>query len=674
MTLQTLRVSLKGLSDGWVSDPDTASVADDLEYDPRGGLRECCGFEEIVPDSGGSSPFAGLGPVRSLFWFTQHNGAPQFLLWEQGTTLYAFNGSLAAAAKWDTLATGRFATSMPTAGTQYVSVGNNVWIVNGEDAPVRYDGVTTYRAGFAGPAPIPTADGFADGFVWGTSFDNLGLGDAATADTPGGGQYAYVWTEINEFGTESPPSPVAAEVKWETDTATAGSPATKYFVRVRIPPRSRTDIVGGRLYRTMNSKGVGVQDGVRYLLVQEIRGARGCAYVDDTPDSYLGAALDPSQVGPWPAGARLIALYKGVFFVAGMPSSPGVVAYSTPLYVENFPAANYFRVPDEVTGLYAVRNGLLVFCARRIFLITGDPVNGFDPPRVLIPDTGCSAPNTIREIPGVGLVFVSDAGVHLLTGISIVGDAPAQIVHISQDIQDFWKSRVNTSALVGAVGCVVTSKKAYWLALPVDGQPLNSMVYCYHYEQGFWTAIPDMPVSCMVETGDHRSMLMFGSADDATTPGVHYLSHWPTSKGGAANIVPTYRSNPLDLGAVYEHAAVKELEVRTVTYGQTVGLSYYTDRSGTVGNTAHSRSTQDPELARPIWGVAKWSATDLWSRQEPTVLRVNDQAVCKEYQWQAAATNGSIRFQLLGARIGMSYRNQKEIKAINTALATGTGS
>lgn len=667
---------LLGLADGWAPSPNYAEVATDLEVDPRGGLREGPGFDQIVPDSGGASPFVGVGTVKSMFWFSQHNGGPQWLLWEQNGTLVHFNGSLSAAAKWTTLKTGRYTTSQPWAGSQYVAVGNNVWIVNGEDAPVRFDGWTTYRAGFAGPAPTISADGFADGFVWGTSANGLGVGDPPTADTTGGFAGGYLLTEVNEFGTESPPSPVAAQVEWEV--AVSGTvPATKYFTRVRIPTRSRDDIVARRLYRTMNAKGAGLQDAVTYYLVAEFRGGKGFVYADDVPDSYLGPALDPSQLGPWPAGAKYAGYFKGCLFLAGMPSAPDLVVHSSAVSIENFPAANYHRVggrdSGEVTGLYATRNALVVVKRRGVYLVTGDPVAGFVV-RTLTEDFGSVAVNAVREIPGLGLALVSDAGVYVLTGISQEGDSPAQIIHISKEIQDFWQFRVNRAALASAAGCVWHARKQYLLALPVDGQAENSAVLVYHYERNTWTLMPSTPAACMVETRDHRGYLLFGS-NDATRPGVHYVSHWPLTKDGVAKD-PRYRSAPLDLDSVYTHAHVKGVMLRAITYGNhAVLLRYYLDRRSLPKSTdGQSRKGQDPEYAVAIWDAARWSATETWQREHPTVLNISVDAVCKEFQWEASMAGSGARFQLLEAVLEFDHSGRRDIQPVNTAIATGTGS
>lgn len=100
MNQQQSRIApLMGMADGWAPAPNYAEVAQDLELDPRGGWREAAGFDQIVLNSGGASPFVGVGTVKSLFWFSQQNGGTQWTLWEQGGTLVYFNGSLSTAAK-----------------------------------------------------------------------------------------------------------------------------------------------------------------------------------------------------------------------------------------------------------------------------------------------------------------------------------------------------------------------------------------------------------------------------------------------------------------------------------------------------------------------------------------------------------------------------------------------
>ena len=188
-----------GVDEHHTQPPASFSYLQDARWDDRGGWEMCGGTQKILKDSQGVSPFAGEGEVTSLFWYCQHNGVPQRLLWEMGSKLVYFDGP---GKSWIELASDRYTTDMPWQRTQYVQMGNDVWIVNGVNEPLRFDGRSTYSAGFRGRAPTVTAECVSEGFLVGSSgLPALGLGSAATETTDGGGEYGYLLTEVNAKGT-----------------------------------------------------------------------------------------------------------------------------------------------------------------------------------------------------------------------------------------------------------------------------------------------------------------------------------------------------------------------------------------------------------------------------------------------------------------------------------------
>lgn len=127
---------------------------------------------------------------------------------------------------------------------------------------------------------------------------------------------------------------------------------------------------------------------------------------------------------------------------------------------------------------------------------------------------------------------------------------------------------------------------------------------------------------------------------------------------------------------MYEHAHVKFVNVRAVTYGNhSINMKYYLDRKSTPKlSTGQVRGMQDPEVARPLWDVATWSSTETWQREVPTVIRMSVDAACKEFQWEVSLSGSGARMQILEAVLGYDYASRRHITAIDTALATGTGS
>lgn len=668
-----------------VTDPASATLLQDAFFDPRGGWEVCGGTAKILLNVQGTvgdvSPFAGQGAIDSMFWFSQHNGAQQFLLWEMNGNLVYFDG---AQKSWITIATGRYQTSTPWQRTQYAAMGNSVWIINGEDAPIRFDGRTASPAGFAGPAPSLDVGCVSEGIMVGTTYAQLGLGIAATADFDGQGQYAYMATELNEDGNESPPTPVASAVSWTiaADASYAGVTQPKYMARVTIPKASAEHVVGHNLYRSMNGSGGGLQDGSRLYFVGEYMGSNEQIVLDFHPDGTLTRELDQTQLGEWPRGAKYIAIHKGRIWLAGMPDYPDTVVYSRADQIEVFPPANRFRMGEndsgEVTGMRGARNALWVFKRHGVHAIMPDQSGGWHD-KIITRDVGCCAPNSIQDVPGVGTVFLSENGLWALSGSIQEGDTPATIIPFSDALVDFWKWRVCKPALMNAWGAVHHEDKEYWLSVPIDGQARNRMVLVYHYgvPGGAWSMRPDMNVACMAETHDHRGYLFLGSNDDTDHPGVHLYSHgFPDKDGVAKDFV--YQSSNLDLASVYQHVHPKGVRVRMLTYGTNqIALTTYKDRIPIAsGASAVGRKQVDADYTAgntavlPVWGTAQWDASAKWGRAAPTVVRWDvDMNGAKEIQYKLQIAT---RCQILGASLEITPSEMRNEADANAIIGTGT--
>jgi hypothetical protein len=102
---------LGGIEEYWDQRPTSASVLKNFRWDPHHGWASVGGYKKIIPlDDVGLDPFVGAGRINSIHWWSQHSGAKQWLVWEQGSTLVAFNGSTRS---WDNLDTGRMTSNAP---------------------------------------------------------------------------------------------------------------------------------------------------------------------------------------------------------------------------------------------------------------------------------------------------------------------------------------------------------------------------------------------------------------------------------------------------------------------------------------------------------------------------------------------------------------------------------
>lgn len=681
----------KGSDERYTVEPDRALRLQDVEWDERGGWERASGTAKILRDVQGSNPFAGQGKVNSLFWFTRHGVAQQFLLFELDNKLVMFNGSNNG---FDTLKSDRYTTDTPWQRTQYAAIGDNVWILNGVNEAIRFDGRTCHKAGFDGPAPPLVVEGFSDGFVWGTRYKNLGLGYEGVPDrelipgvqiNPGEmayGTYAYVLTEVNEYGTESQPSAVFASVEWQVQPSamTTATIQPRWFTKVRIPEATNSGVVRRRLWRTRNLFGTGeIANPTFYLCADDLGGTQSIVHVDGLPDDSLGEELVPTRMGSFPIGAKYMAVFKGHAFYAGMTADPGKVVYSGPADIESVPLQNYFYLGDasagEVTGMREFRNTLVVFKRRGIFMIMSDGQGGFQQ-KTVSRRHGCAAPNSIREVPGLGLVFVDDNGVWAFSGSLQEADDPASVKRIDVDLADTWKWKVNTSALMNAWADVHHRKHKYMLSIPYGGVPDNKMVLSYEYRVGAWVFEPNLNAACMTVTNDHRGYFFIGSNDDTGHPGVHHYGNGYATKDGVA-IEAKIESGWFDLDGVYQHFTPVQIDARILEYGNgSLTTLTYKDRRATAINVGGQSATmKDHEYngnPRPVWGTATWTSSAAWSMAAPMAVTFNPGsgeagAVSKEFKVVLSSTS---RCQFIGMRMGINPG--PGVPILNSKLATGS--
>lgn len=159
-----------------------------------------------------------------------------------------------------------------------------------------------------------------------------------------------------------------------------------------------------RVYRT-------VAGGSEYFLVGEGDGT----FTDGKPDAALGQLLDTTIDTITPPTYRYIASYKGVLFVA-----EGYTIRFTRLPVDaGTDVDKYWLETDQITlntnqvitGMYEIKEGLLIFTSTDVFILTGFGVGSFRL-KVFVRGIGAIAVDAIeRDSSGDLIVFAGTAGV-----------------------------------------------------------------------------------------------------------------------------------------------------------------------------------------------------------------------------------------------------------------------
>jgi hypothetical protein len=653
---------LAGIDERWAS-PEGVRAATrirDMWWDGRAAWGSAGGYRRIIRGPLGelgvpTNPFAAVGAVESVHWFSQHNGARSWLIYVALGSVVVFNPSTAAraASPGDAAydrggnALTRAIVETPWQRSQSFCWGDNFYLLNGIDRAIVFNGTWWDYAGFPGPAGTPSAvvlgaphacdlgpgTGAGD---QAQKMPNTGLGPTIeVVDTDYKCGYRYRVAYVNSRGQVSPLSPPSELVSFTNPggfTVSTGA----HFVKLTLPIGG-SEVVARRIFRTQNindSAGlpvIGRAD--QYFYWGDIPDNCTSALIDGKTDSMLASqVIDPSAYGPWPSNARFATPFKGCLFAAGTNSSS--LYFSAPNNPEVFPLDNVLAIPDSalgpITAMYATRNALVVFKADGVYLVKGDPVNGFFCETLTL-SAGCVAPNTVREVPGAGLVFLGKAAVHCLQGTLENEGVPTQVINLSVPLPSVMR-RLNRSALINACAAVYHRDKEYWLAVPTIGKADNDLVLVFHWEVRAWSTREKYPIASMLETSNAAGQLLFASYASTTARSPDGLVHlgvmvysrgWPDKDGTA--IEPLYETGQYAPGGTLRAHRPKGVLVHAILHGNNrITCNLRANRSRSFWfPVAKSEPQQLPQELVPLYGAARFDAGSLWQQLRPGPIRID---------------------------------------------------
>ena len=153
---------LKGMDQSLHSALGTASLVENMRWDRRGLWRKSHGYERLVE----VEEEGGAAAVLGLFWYdTDYGGqvagvgtAP--VLDRQQNRLLRLNASTVR-----TIDEGRYWTESMI-GTQYLNVGDDLYIVNGANTPIRWDTRKPIQAGFSERPAAPLVEDRGVTNIW----------------------------------------------------------------------------------------------------------------------------------------------------------------------------------------------------------------------------------------------------------------------------------------------------------------------------------------------------------------------------------------------------------------------------------------------------------------------------------------------------------------------------
>ena len=616
---------------------------------------------------------------KTMHWFCQHNGAIQFLIYEGGNGgLYKFYGSTAPVRPWRYLThvdgrvfdgTVRKRTMIQTEweGTNYHTFAGRVYMVNGYDEPLVYDGRLVSRAGFGtDPAkPEVVLVGNSSTLALFMQSTTYGVGHHNTRSV-----YSYRISFLNERGQESPMS-TANEIKLPNTSS-------RSIVTIKIP-LGPPGTVARRIYRTQNQNDIGglerdVAFGREFYLLEEIQDNITTVFTDFKSDGGMGGLNSNENYGLWSSRYNRVAVFKNTMFVANSMESR--IRFSEPRQPEEIPVDNELNIGDsnagEVVAMYSTKNALIVFKSRGIYLVKGTPSNGFYA-QTLTKDVGCIASKSIREIPNLGLIFLAQDGFYMLKGALENTGTITEIVRLGQPIEDIFNV-LNTSSAKSCRSTINHRDKEYWLVAPVQGDVTPSILFKFHYEIGDWSISRNFNVNDICVTEDHRNYVFLASSDTRDTyKGLYVYSRAYTTKGNAT-VNPLYRTTHITAKSMYDHFNIVRINPLIIGYGSNdLDMNFRTNRDLDTAYTSNLGTDQErplEDINAPKYGITSWDGTKVWWHLRPIPIRYDITTMHKgpvsEIQFDFTPTGS--RVQIIGFELELRLGSKREIATLTSVF------
>ena len=731
--------SLGGMDERWDPLPGTALVIENMTWQDSGSWHTSQGYRRITDEYTAGEAQVNYwdiaAPILSLFWFCQHGNALQYLIYEdQDGKLRYFDGSESPSTPYHTIrhidqtifasAPTRSCAGKEISHTSFGMFGMNLYILNGNDLPLVFDGKKVSRCGYSqSPAPVKANTSTkmeVRETVRGIPF---GVGYANSRN-----QYKYAVTFVNIRGQEStlsdPSELLSFSLKiaggWEYVIDTTGPTTSTLDIKsftqqpVLSIPIGPAGTVARRIYRTQNmvsflaegntSAGVGTtnysesfQDvtyGSEFYFLDEVQDNVCETYVDTLSDMELGSITRKEDLGLFPSNAAFMAVYKNTMFVADENTS--VLRFSRPMNPEVFPPNNTFSLSDNqtslITGMHATRDSLIVFKSRATFAVRGDAARGFYA-QTISTDTGCISPASIKDIPGIGIIFLANDGIYMLGTGSTGSGTPFGFIKISIPIPKIF-ARINLAHSKNFRASLYHKDREYWLSVSMDAAILPNHILKYSWENKAWSLYKDVECAGLAQAQNHNGYLyMAGRRDETGYKGI--LVYGGTNdKAGFGPFTSVYETSNIALGGHYGQFHVSGVNARVIGYGHVLDTQFITnrevnnsqvenaeeDRNGdalpynvaTAAFNTQYRTLEDKDF--PLFGDASFDSDASYVEHRPIPLRFDISTMNKGPVAELRIRfSNDTEFELLNFELVADVQSQDKAVILTTKMGGGYG-
>lgn len=221
---------------------------------------------------------------------------------------------------------------------------------------------------------------------------------------------SYVYTWINEFGEEGPPSPASAIIEKSSGlTTTLRGIADPSAGQITDYGLSNTSLGTKRLYRAATT----ASGETNFFFVADIDYGT-TTYVDNIADSALGETIESIYWEAPPSDAHsILSLPNGITVVASKNEIYPSVQNRPHAYPSDFALATDF----DIVGLGALDTTVVVLTEANPYLVFGSDPSSLSMAKLEF-QQGCVAKRSIAHIEGFGVIYASPDGLVVINGAS----------------------------------------------------------------------------------------------------------------------------------------------------------------------------------------------------------------------------------------------------------------
>lgn len=427
-----------------------------MYYDSRGGRKTRRGYTKLCNIGEASQ-------INTIYDYVKANGT-QVTLVAAGTKIFQRTGAGAIT----TIKSG-LTNNVPWQMTTYM---DRVYMANGTDAYICYDGTSCFNVGISPPANAPVV-----------------------ADRAGGslaaGEYHYYYTFYNSAeGWESNPHGLEAAAPSDTVAGAPGNATIRITLEAKADANDKVDYY--RIYRTA----VGVATGLHMIAQLDYatyEPVAGTGFYDDTGDADGTLDLEYDNDKPVAGGKRFVNFLDRLYLLINDSDAGPILCYSkNDMKSHAWPVDYFLPVPADGSNgewLSTFRSFPVVYTGKGGYILDNDPVA-----------TATTPAGWLKQFSDVGLqgTFCSCETDQFVAYLSRNGfwaskptpysESDIRKEHIGKDIAvshseiNFaYSSKIRTTSYETDI-----VKHIYW-AVPTGTSTSVDYIYVFDYSSGQWT-------------------------------------------------------------------------------------------------------------------------------------------------------------------------------------------